>query len=266
VTARQPGHIRPASKAMGDDVTLSRFVKVGGGGAKPKRQATLPGLGHPVIEAARSLFFRKGTRPVDDKPVLVSGHNSAKIGRDVRKGALRGAHIFYLALEERATCPRTCHHWYDCYGNGMPFAKRIEHNDQDALHAAIERDVAHYTRKGRAIVIRLHVLGDFFNERYVRLWAGILALNPRVTIYGYTAWPPDSEIGKEIQALKSVYGLRFAIRWSGRVGQWGAMDIRKAEDVPEGAFICPEQTGKTKACATCALCWSTDKPVAFMDH
>lgn len=260
------GHIRPASKALGDDVTLSRMVKVSAGGARPKRQLQLLGLGHPVVEAGRSIFFRKGTRPVDDKPVLVSGHNSAKIGRDVRKGALRGARIYSLSLEERATCPRSCAHWYDCYGNGMPFAKRVQHDDEPALWAAIERDIRRYTRGGRSIVIRLHVLGDFYSPRYVRFWAGMLAIYPRVTIYGYTAWPPDSDIGKEISFLKLVYGRRFAIRWSGRDGRWGALDIRDASKAPHWAVVCPEQTGKTKACATCALCWSTDKTIAFVDH
>lgn len=263
---RQPGHIRPASKALGDDVTLSRFVKVGGGGSKPKRQGPLPGVGHPVVERGRSLFFRKGTRPVDDKPVLVSGHNSAKIGRDVRKGHLRGAYIYSLSLEERATCPRTCHHWYDCYGNGMPFAKRVDHRDKLKLEAAIERDIIRYTAKGRRIVIRLHVLGDFYDEQYVEFWGNMLAKYDLVTIYGYTAYDPSTPIGGTIMDIKNAFGMRFAIRWSGHAGRWGAMDIRKAADVPEGAFICPEQTGKTKACATCALCWSTDKAVAFLDH
>jgi len=29
---------------------------------------------------------------------------------------------------------------------------------------------------------------------------------------------------------------------------------------------CPEQTGKTQSCMTCALCWSTTKPIAFKEH
>jgi hypothetical protein len=74
--------------------------------------------------------------------VLVSGHSNVKIGRDVRKGKLfRNYWIFSLSFEERATCPSNCHHWTECYGNAMPFAKRTDHRDFQALTHAIERDI-----------------------------------------------------------------------------------------------------------------------------
>lgn len=37
-------------------------------------------------------------------------------------------------------------------------------------------------------------------------------------------------------------------------------------DCPASAFVCPEQTNKTRCCATCGACWSTTKNVAFLEH
>jgi hypothetical protein len=89
------GGIRKAYASRGDDCTLSRFVKVPGQHKQlRRRQWTLPGLEKAAggaIAAGRSLFHAKGVKPVDELPhVLVSGHNNVKIGRDVRKGTLRG--------------------------------------------------------------------------------------------------------------------------------------------------------------------------------
>ena len=46
--------------------------------------------------------------------VLKCGRNNSKIGGDVLVGRLRGARIFTLTLEERATCPRSCAMWRAC--------------------------------------------------------------------------------------------------------------------------------------------------------
>ena len=34
----------------------------------------------------------------------------------------------------------------------------------------------------------------------------------------------------------------------------------------DGSIVCPAQTGKTQCCATCALCWTTKKNIAFLRH
>ena len=39
-----------------------------------------------------------------------------------------------------------------------------------------------------------------------------------------------------------------------------------AEDEQVNAIVCPEQTGATRACATCALCWGTTRNIAFVEH
>ena len=60
-------------------------------------------------------------------------------------------------------------------------------------------------------------------------------------------------IHQEIRKTKMNFGTAFSIRWS---------DV---PDVPDSAshesiatpdaITCPEQTEKTKSCATCGLCW-----------
>lgn len=268
--------VRKAYASKGDDATLSRWVKTGK--PNPPRQIDLldtervvdPALlRRPEVVAGRSRFARKGIRQPGDEPhVLVSGHSNVKIGRDVRKGWARGYWIYTLTLEERATCPRSCHHWATCYGNNMPYARRVDHRDPEALQAAIERDVEKLanmpTRAG--LLVRLHALGDFFSVEYVTFWARLLQAHPRLAAYGYTAWPPDSPIGRAIAAVKRGYGPRFAIRWSnGEADEDCAIPVR-AVDAPVNAIVCPEQTGATAACATCGLCWGTKRNIAFVEH
>jgi len=268
--------IRKAFARKGDDVTLSRFVKVGA----PLSQRSLPiplphgeahiGPGHArAIQAGRSLFHAKGVKaPADAGNVLVSGHNNVKIGRDVRKGPLKGYWIYTLSLEERATCPRSCHHWANCYGNNMPYAKRVDHADRHALQAAIERDIKRLlaVRGRRGILARLHALGDFFDPEYVEFWGLMLHEHPRLAVYGYTARHPLSVIGMRIQRVKLDYGSRFAIRWSsGGEAEDCTQPIRSVDEAVN-SIVCPEQTGATAACATCGLCWGTRRNIAFLEH
>lgn len=262
------GFIRKAFASKGDDTTLSRWVKIKGTKrehGKPK-QGVLRGIGHPVVEAGRSIFYRKGMKAPGENP-LVSGHNNVKIGRDVRKGHLRGYWIYTLSLEERATCPRSCAHWYDCYGNNMPFAKRLEHGP--ALEAAIEAQLNRLlsVRGRRGVLVRLHALGDFYSVEYVDFWRRMLDTFPRLAVFGYTARAPGTPIGDAVFYLTHAHPKRFAMRWSDGKRSWGAtVSVQREEDAPANAFVCPEQTSKTQCCATCGACWGTTKNVAFLGH
>lgn len=273
--AKHPGkHVRKAYAALGDDTTLSRFVKIKGSGhagARKSRsgQLWLLNMRHRVLELGRSIFYAKQVKPPSEmKRLLVSGHSNVKIGRDVRKGKLfRGYWIYTLTLEERATCPRTCHHWETCYGNNMPWATRVEHGP--ALMRALEvelRDLL--AKRGRVgILVRLHALGDFWSPEYVSFWDAMLKLHPRLAVYGYTARREGDPIGDAVARVKAIHGRRFAIRWSdGEAPDDATRSIRDEADCPPGAFVCPEQTGQTAACATCGLCWNSTKPVAFLEH
>ena len=94
-----------------------------------------------------------------DSPVLKSGRNQWKIGGEILKGDWRGFPTYGLALEERATCPKTCRHWRSCYGNNMHLAQRVPHGVELERRLPIEvADLAKDHPHGFAV--RLHVLGD----------------------------------------------------------------------------------------------------------
>lgn len=281
--------LRKAYKSQGDDNTLSRWVKV----FVPldeqllllrSHRQTSPRMARtPAAINGRSIFYRKGvTKPSDGINMLVSGHSNAKIGRDIRKGKFRGYWIYTLSLEERRTCPSECVHWTDCYGNNMPYATRVDHTDPEFL-TRLEAQIhalCHPQRKGapcrvkrKGVMIRLHALGDFYSPEYVAFWGRMLVKFPSLAIYGYTARTPADPIGFDIATLKSLMGERFAIRWSNGQDETDCtISVQDVEEVPTTAFVCPEQfpgftsQGKPILCATCGLCWSSTRNVAFLEH
>lgn len=256
---KQLSNLRKAIPGV-DDATLTRWIKEPTRHQK-NRAPTLAPVG------ASGTQFKTRVLPVAGMTqILVSGHSNVKIGRDVRKGALKGYWIYTLSLEERATCPSSCAHWRDCYGNNMPFAKRVDHTDPTFL-PTLDTEIARLASiRGRAgVLIRLHALGDFYHPTYVDFWRDQLRKHPNLALFGYTAHPWASTIGQRLQLVRDEFGARAMIRHSD--GGLSTMSTVSTSDptvrLPD-AFVCPEQTGKTQCCATCALCWSTPKNVAFV--
>lgn len=204
--------------------------------------------------------------------LLVSGHSNIKIGRDCRIGKLKGYWIYTLSLEERKTCPRTCFHWRTCYGNGMPYAKRIDHTDPDflpRLEAEIARLMKQAARRAGSpgIIVRLHALGDFYSVDYVDFWRRMMAEHPKLVAFGYTAWDLQHDIGQEVDLLNDEFPGRWMLRFSnGKRLSRSTVPIVEAAACPTGAFLCPEQSGQFEACGKCGACWSTLKNVAFLAH
>jgi len=201
--------------------------------------------------------------------VLKPGKNNKKLGGLITKGRWRGKHLYALTLEERKTCPRYCHHWEDCYGNNMPFAKR--YNVNPSLLPAIHGDIMRLRNKHpMGIVIRLHVLGDFYSPEYVNFWVQMMEAWPNLCLFGYTArWGDDTQYAIHT-LLNQRYPSRCVIRYSRNQEYDETLNTRFAADetFKGAAFTCPEQTGKTDACATCGLCWSAggNKTVRFISH
>jgi hypothetical protein len=223
--------------------------------------------------AGRTLFPLTVKRSEDMKPGegVLKYSTNVKVGPWVVKGPWAGMPFLTLTLEERATCPRTCGHWADCYGNNMRFAPRYQAGDE--LVNRIRLDLVGIDRKHRrGFVIRLHVLGDFYSVEYVEFWRDSLDRHLALHIFGYTAWLPGTEIGDAILKLIGDFPLRFHIRFSGlfEPGQPMAVsaDDGRAQEMVrlKTAFICPEQTGKTENCGTCGLCWTATKAVVFETH
>lgn len=251
---------RKASAALGDDATLTRFIKIEGFHKSGRKVAPMP-------EDAAGTRFKGRVLPVAEAGnLLVSGHNNMKLGRDVRKGKLKGYWIYALSLEERATCPRSCFHWRDCYGNALHMNKRIDHTDP-AFLPALADEIAHLCAVKRGVQIRLHALGDFFSVEYADFWRVMLEKHSNLSIFGYTAREVGTPIGDAVLAMHAWFPQRWALRFSnGPHSIMATVSIKTEADCPADAFVCPEQTGKTSCCATCAACWSTTKNVAFLEH
>jgi len=195
--------------------------------------------------------------------LLKTGHNNRKIGKTIQKGKWKGYPVYTLTLEERATCPRSCHHWLDCYGNKMNWPTRFMNDG--ALIPRLDGELRTLAKYGN-FVVRLHVLGDFYSVAYVKQWRIWLETIPELHVYGYTAWQPDTDIGAEIAAMPWD---RFAIRFSnsGQAKKSTATTYSPdASGIVDGGIVCPAQTGKTECCSTCALCWQTERKIVFLAH
>lgn len=152
---------------------------------------------------------------------------------------------------------------HNCYGNSMNWPVRIQPGP--LLERRLEGELRALVRRHGRILVRLHVLGDFFSRRYVAFWARMLAELPGLHVFGYTA-RNGCAIARDIERMNGQ--PRCWIRFSdGSEDQFRAVTIETVEQGLEaGAIVCPAQTDKTGCCSTCALCWSTPKTIAFLRH
>jgi len=209
-------------------------------------------------------IYRKSVRPPTAN-TLKPGKNNKKLGWIVTARKWVGKKVFSLTLEERSTCPTTCHHWEDCYGNNMPFAHR--HSKKGLIHQ-LRREVGDLiSRHPAGVVIRLHVLGDFYSIPYVQFWRKMLMEHPTLSIFGYTA--RMDRIGRSILDLNGDFPEQCVIRYSSNCEtiNYPEKTLFAANEDFEGQhFVCPEQTSKVESCADCGLCWTSPRTVKFLSH
>lgn len=239
-----------------------------------RRAPVILGRRHPTIAAKRTNFPSTVVTSAETPRVLAHRLQGGKLGQRVSTGRWRGLKIYSVTLEERATCPSTCPEFRSCYGNNMPLARR--HRLDRHLMARIDEEVADLTAKrGRGILVRLHQLGDFGQPEnpelaleYVACWRSLLHDHRKLHVFGYTAHPPTSRIGRAIDALNDDFPDQCRIRFSGhRIGGGrGAFVIERGEQPGKGAFVCLVENEKAKNCADCALCWQAAGDVAFWRH
>jgi hypothetical protein len=170
-----------------------------------------------------------------------------------------------------------------CYGDAMHMARRHDALHEDFMVALWAETVSTYRAVMNAkdappgMVVRLHVLGDFFSPQYVALWADLLDKLPRLHVFGYTARREDADdensraTARAVRELAEARWERFAIRFSrAQAVPQGAVvvnTIKAATDA--GAIVCPAQTEATASCATCGLCWAPAfrrSAIAFLRH
>lgn len=233
---------------------IARMKSGGGLGSKPMPE-----------DATRTRFLKSISLPEAEKHITKSGGHSPKVGDLIVKTEWKGRRIRMLTLEERMTCPRACENWTTCYGNAMPFAHRLRHGADLEMHLFLEMEEI----GDSGIVVRLHQLGDFYSQDYVTVWQKILERFD-VNVFGYTAHPATSPIGRRLAVMAASMWERFAIRFS---GHYQPDTVRRAitvktedEAAAAGAIVCPAQLGKTASCATCGLCWTSERDIAFLEH
>ncbi len=227
-----------------------------------------------AVAQSRTAYPKRVTTDMSTSlPALKHGGSNRKLGGVVTRGRLKGYQIYSLTLQERATCPKSCERWEDCYGNNMPFSVRMDSGK--ALEAKIEDELCRLFMKPRlvGVLLRLHVLGDFYSEAYVQFWHRMLVAFPRLKIFGYTAWPETSVIGRAIAVQRNLWHIRrgiqtFNIRHSSShpPEDYGATWYGPQTPLPDGSFKCLEQTGQAKSCGSCAACWEGSRTVAFKLH
>lgn len=220
-----------------------------------KLRAENPALAHAV-----TIHPRMVKAPTEVTSILKPVSDNKKVGKGgviVTRGKWRGMPMYQMSLEERATCPRTCQQWANCYGNNMAFAHRIDHTHPEFL-PTLEAEIDTLCRRYRhGVIIRPHVIGDYYSSEYAAFWINQTAEHDNLRIFGFTHWERDTPIGRMITEWNK--NPRVWVRFSDQGGEMSA-------NVEGEGIQCPEQTGKTHSCLTCGVCWSTTKPVRFLAH
>jgi hypothetical protein len=135
------------------------------------------------------------------------------------------------------------------------------------LQWKLEREVALLSIDHQNFCVRLHGMGDFYSAAYVELWRTLLERHPGLHVFGYTArW--DDAIADALRSLARDAGWsRFAMRFSNApMATRSTVTIESVRQKPADSTVCPEQTGRTESCSTCALCWHSKRRVAFLQH
>lgn len=181
----------------------------------------------------------------------------------------KGMTMYSLTLEERRTCPTDCEQWNNCYGNNMPFAHRYDHEHPE-FKELLDIQLQELNRKHpEGFVVRLHVLGDFYDSLYAVQWQLWLHDYKNLHVFGYTHHKMTSNVGTILNNINRIYKHRFRIRFSDDWDTDFSAHTSTTEDTVRllgNGIVCPEQTGQTKSCTTCGYCWASDQPVVFIEH
>ena len=219
---------------------------------------------NPALSRAVTIH-PKAIRQPTDSSMLKSVASNGKLGKGdthVMKGRWSGLPMYALSLIERATCPASCQQWDNCYGNNMAFAHRFDHTNP-LFYEALSDELDLLTCKHKqGIIVRLHVLGDFFDEQYVRWWNYQTDKRQRLRVFGFTAHTQQSSVGQRIAEWNATSNDRVWVRFSNSGNHPMAANV--GTDTP--GITCPEQTGQTRSCLTCGLCWTAQRPINFLEH
>lgn len=156
---------------------------------------------------------------------------------------------------------------HNCYGNNVHLGERWQHGpelEQFLVHEV----VALQNRYPSGFAVRLHILGDFYSVDYVLTWRALMETCPALHVFGFTARiDPEEPITRAVAKLRRDFPTRWWMRFSGALMETMASEVVELpEQATPGFIVCPQQTGRTLACATCGLCWASNKSIAFLRH
>lgn len=147
----------------------------------------------------------------------------------------------------------------------MQFLQRMEAGSD--LEWKLEREAALLAIDHPNFVVRLHGVGDFYSVEYVALWRMLLARHKGLHVFGYTARSGDAIADALRTLVRDVGWSRCALRFSNAPFPLrSTVTIESARQKPADAIQCPEQIGASESCSTCALCWQTERRIAFLQH
>lgn len=226
---------------------------------------------HNAIVNSTTLY-QKNIHEVDSYPhKVIKASTNKKLGRKVLRGKLNGYPMYTLTLVERETCTNACEHWTDCYGNNMPFGHRFK---TKGLMPRLKLELDALDKKHpNGYLVRLHILGDFYSVLYVKFWETQLRNRPALNIYGYSRHhygstntsKPSRDIGQALLDLRNSIGFeRFAVRFSSLPSD--TLSANTEHNSIANAITCLVQVDKSDSCGDCTLCWTTKKPITFLDH
>lgn len=270
--AQRPGQLLDEIDDIATDLgfTVARREQVSGVNGTRVDHTDVLGGWKSIIEFVGRI---RPTRFIERAHELVPGHaidhNSAKYATVLAVEPIGETDLVTIATSTKTLIAEgLCSH--NCFGNGMQFARRHRVGDPEVFYARIEAEIASILTSEKGLLLRLHVLGDFFSVEYVAFWKDLLETHPLLAIFGYTHRRIDHAdgIGAAIQALKEMFPERFRIRWSLDQVAPDAAVIVETPDEAEG-IVCPAQSDATGCCATCGLCWETaaaERTILFLKH
>lgn len=204
-----------------------------------------------------------------------------------------GTHILTWSLPAVLTCPGRSHLCENlCYALKHRFATARY------LTQAIRNWIIASTpffawwmvrkiQKTRALVVRIHVSGDFFNAAYVQQWIRIAEAIPLVQFYAYTRSWRDPAIREVLARFSTLPNVQL---WYSEDAETGCPTLAAEEcrirlaylathpqDTPDhadlifrdypsrgvvqkhvgGVLVCPAEngTGRHIQCEKCGICW-----------
>jgi len=115
----------------------------------------------------------------------------------------------------------------------------------------------------RAEVVRIHVSGDFFSQKYIDSWVNISRLFPQIKFYSYSK-TMDKFNFSELATLPNV-NIINSICPDGKNNYGDEKRINMLHK-KWGYFVCPAVTDRSVKCGLhCKMCQLTDK-VCFLEH